>query len=109
MPSLINRRWIYTAVPEGRVDSSHYSLEESPLDPVPAIHECIVEMKYYSVDPYMRIEQARRNTSQAPHPLDVVQGGATVGVVIASGSDKFEVGDWVVGCVYILIENKFVS
>ena len=62
-----------------------------------ASHECIVEMKYYSVDPYMRIQQAMRDTWEPPHPLNVVQGGGTVGVVIASGSEKFAVGDWVVG------------
>jgi NADPH-dependent curcumin reductase CurA len=97
MNVLTNRQWIYRAVPEGRVDASNYSLEESPMDSVPATHECIVEIIYYSVDPYMRIAQARRNTWEAPHPLNTVQGGGTVGVVIASGSDKIAIGDWVSG------------
>ena len=55
---LTNKQWIYRAgicdyrytyyivsadislryaVPEGRVDSTHYSLEETPMDPIPAV------------------------------------------------------------------------
>jgi NADPH-dependent curcumin reductase CurA len=46
-----NKQWIYQLRPEGRVSSEHYRLDESLMDAVVAKNECIVEMKYISVDP----------------------------------------------------------
>ncbi len=62
-----------------------------------AANEVLVAVRYISVDPYMRIQQAVRDTYDAPHPLGIVQRAGTVGQVIGSASARFANGDWVLG------------
>jgi hypothetical protein len=69
-----NKRWIFVSRPEGVVSQSNYSLEEVDMDPTCASNEVIVENRYISVDPYMRIHQAEMFTFDIPHPFGVVQG-----------------------------------
>jgi NADPH-dependent curcumin reductase CurA len=45
----------------------------------------------------MRINQARGATWMSPHPLDAVQGAATVGQVVASAASGWQPGDWALG------------
>ena len=68
-----NRQWFYVKRPEGRVGAEHYELRETPMDDELAINEVLVEQRFISVDPYMRIQQAERNTYDLPHPLGIVQ------------------------------------
>jgi NADPH-dependent curcumin reductase CurA len=97
MPSLAlaNRQWIYSARPDGRVGSEHYTLQETTFSPDLAVNEVAIQAHYISVDPYMRIQQAQRNSFDAPHPLGIVQRGGAVGQVVASRSDLYKEGDWV--------------
>jgi NADPH-dependent curcumin reductase CurA len=97
MPAFENRQWFYVKRPEGRVGREHYALRESTLDDTLAANEVIVRARYISVDPYMRIQQHERNTYDVPHPLGIVQRAGTVGQVLASASDRFREGDWVLG------------
>jgi NADPH-dependent curcumin reductase CurA len=90
-----NRQWIYSKRPEGRVGKEHYLMRTVPAPQSLAQNEVLVASRYFSVDPYMRIQQAQRDTYDVPHPLGIVQQGGVVGEVIASASDKFQVGDWV--------------
>ena len=92
-----NRQWFYVKRPEGRVGAEHYELRETPMDDELAINEVLVEQRFISVDPYMRIQQAERNTYDLPHPLGIVQRAATVGQVLQSNSSQFKPGDWVLG------------
>lgn len=92
----VNRQWIYKKRPTGRVSSEHYELRETDLRSELAVNEVLVEARYFSVDPYMRIQQAERNTWEAPHPLGIVQRGGVVGQVLNSHSAAFASGDWVV-------------
>ncbi len=95
---LHRRQWIYTRVPVGRVGPEHYQLHESDWTPELAMGELLVEGRIWSVDPYMRINQAQKPTfNEAPHPLGTVQGAGGVGVVLASRAAGFEKGDWVEG------------
>jgi NADPH-dependent curcumin reductase CurA len=94
---LQNEQWIYHLRPEGRVGPEHYLLRREPFDAAVSANEVAVEVRYVSVDPYMRIQQAVRNTYDVPHPLDIVQRAGTVGQVIASASAKLTRGDWVLG------------
>ena len=64
----------------------HYELIEAPFDPVPAAQELIVRALFISVDPYMRIQQAARNTWEEPHPLGIVQRAGVVAEVLAAGA-----------------------
>ncbi len=95
--STSNRQWIYRARPQGEVGPEHYELCTVDFDPVPAASEVLIEARYLSVDPYMRIQQAARNTWEEPHPLGIVQRGSVVAQVTAAGSAVlgFRAGDWV--------------
>jgi NADPH-dependent curcumin reductase CurA len=90
-----NRQWFYVKRPDGRVGDEHYALRDSEINDVLATNEVLVRARYISVDPYMRIQQAERNTYDLPHPLGIVQRAGTVGQVIASNSAAFAEGDWV--------------
>ena len=60
--------------------------------------EVLVEAKYISVDPYMRINQSLKPTYNAePHPLNAVQNAGVVGRVLVSKAATLVAGDWVEG------------
>ena len=89
---------MYVARPEGRVSGNNYSLVNEEIDSATlSTNEVIVKMEYISVDPYMRIQQAARDTWEAPHPLNTVQGAGTIGRIVASSSEALKVGDIVLG------------
>jgi NADPH-dependent curcumin reductase CurA len=90
-----NRQWFYVKRPEGRVGSEHYDLRDSDISDALSANEVLVRARYISVDPYMRIQQAERNTYDLPHPLGIVQRAGVVGEVVASNSAGFAQGDWV--------------
>jgi NADPH-dependent curcumin reductase CurA len=90
-----NRQWFYVKRPEGRVGDEHYELRDSEMNDELSTNEVLVRARYISVDPYMRIQQAERNTYDLPHPLGIVQRAGVVGQVIASNSTAFAEGDWV--------------
>lgn len=90
-----NRQWIYASRPAGRVGTDHYQLREVDLSTELAEHEVLVEARYISVDPYMRIQQSERDSWEAPHPLGTVQGGGAIGQVLKSNSASYAEGDWV--------------
>ncbi len=90
-----NRQWIYARRPTDRVSEANYDLKETQLSGELSANEVIIRAKYISVDPYMRIQQHERNTYDAPHPLGIVQRGGAVGQVVASQSENFKPGDWV--------------
>ena len=90
-----NLQWIYKKRPTGRVTGEHYEQREAQLPSELAINEVLVQSKYFSVDPYMRVQQHESSTWEPPHPLGVVQRGAVVGQVSDSRSDDFAKGDWV--------------
>ena len=92
-----NRQWFYVKRPEGRVGAEHFELRNTPLDGTLSANEVVVRARYISVDPYMRIQQHERNTYDVPHPLGIVQRAGTVGQVVASASERFQEGDWVLG------------
>ena len=91
-----HRQWIYSRRPEATVGGEHYQLREQPLDTSLGAGEVLVEARYFSVDPYMRIGQSGKPTYDAdPHPLGVVQQGGVVAQVLASRDAGFAPGDWV--------------
>lgn len=98
MTTYKNKQWIYCKRPEKLVDDTHYTLDESTIresDLKPG--QALLKSEYFSVDPYMRIQQSGKDTWEEPHPLNTVQGGAVVGRIVAihdSGS-IFKKGDWV--------------
>ena len=95
--SLTNRQWIYAKRPTERVSGEHYELRDSQMSGELADNEVLFQAKYISVDPYMRIQQHLSNTWEEPHPLGIVQRAGSVGIVAASKSEKWKVGDWALG------------
>ncbi|SHI40569.1 NADP-dependent oxidoreductase [Aquimarina spongiae] len=98
MALLKNHQWIYTKRPQSIVTNEHYTLKESTIDTSTIKEgEALLQSKYWSVDPYMRIQQSQHNTWEAPHPLYTVQGGAVVGQVLVCNDPKSNIktGDWV--------------
>ena len=95
--TLNNEQWIYVRRPDGRVGPEHYERRKSTLDCAVAANEVVVATRFISVDPYMRIQQAARDTYDVPHPLGIVQRAGTVGQVLASASERFAASDWVLG------------
>ena len=97
MNSYHQQQWIYTQRPSGRVSQDNYQLRQQPLVANLAANEVLVEAKYISVDPYMRIQQHEKPSWEAPHPLNTVQGASVVGQVVESAHDDFPIGQWVTG------------
>jgi len=93
-PTLDNQQWIYRRVPDGLVTEAHYERVASPLATRLATGEVLIAARFISVDPYMRINQARGATWMSPHPVDAVQSAAVVAQVLASASPDFVPGDW---------------
>lgn len=93
------RQWIYQRRPVGALGPEHYELVTVPLPVDLGPDELLIEADYFSVDPYMRIQQAARPTWEPAHPLGVVQGGDVVGRVRAVGTaasqHSIREGDWV--------------
>ena len=74
-----NRQWFYVKRPSGRVGDEHYELRESAIDDTLSTNEVLIRAHFISVDPYIRIQQAERNTYDLPHPLGIVQRAGVVG------------------------------
>jgi NADPH-dependent curcumin reductase CurA len=90
------QQWFYVKRPgENRVGPEHYEKRETTLSTSLVTNEVLIRIELWSVDPYMRIQQATRDTYDPPHLLNTVQQGGTVGRVMASNSSRFQVGDWV--------------
>ncbi|GAA4277366.1 NADP-dependent oxidoreductase [Aquimarina mytili] len=98
MTEFKNKQWIYTKRPEKLVDDSHYTLNESTINTAQLRPgQAIIHSEFFSVDPYMRIQQSSKDTWEEPHPLNTIQGGAVVGKIIAINDIQSDLneGDWV--------------
>jgi NADPH-dependent curcumin reductase CurA len=94
MAAISNQQWIYTSRPDGLVGPANYQLRSALLAPELAADEVLVQTRWLSADPYMRINQSSKATWMAPHPIGVVQSGAAVVQVLASASADFATGDF---------------
>lgn len=84
------------ARPVGMPVPSDFRLEEVPV-PEPADGECLVQVSYLSVDPYMRGRISGRKSYAPPVEIGQAIVGNAVGRVIASKSDSIGVGEYVHG------------
>jgi len=93
--NLNNQRWIYLKRPINQVGFEHYELVDEVLDGSLSSDEVLLQNRYISVDPYMRIQQAASNSWELPHPLDTLQQSGVIAQVADSASSDFKPGDWV--------------
>lgn len=91
-----NRRILFVQRPLGLPEASCFHMEEGSI-PQPGAGEVLIELRYLSVDPYLR---GRMNPG--PSYIDpfvpgepLVSGG--VGVVVSSNHSRLAQGDWVTG------------
>src|SRR5215475_3972166 len=91
-----NRRFVLASRPTDAPREDHFRLETVPI-PDLAPGQVLVRHHYLSLDPYMRGRMSDAKSYATPQPLDEVMIGGTVGEVVATRSDRFAVGDQVLG------------
>lgn len=96
MGILTNKQQRLASRPVAEPTLENFRLVEVPL-PELAAGQVLVRHHYLSLDPYMRGRMNEGKSYAAPQPLDEVMIGGTAGEVVASKSDRFAVGDRVVG------------
>ncbi len=98
MPEDTNRSWTLASRPNGAPKLTDFELKESPI-PTPGAGEILIATRYHSLDPYMRgrMNPPTPAAYTAPVPVGGVMESDSVGEVIASNSDLFNVGDIAMG------------
>ncbi|MCX7566493.1 NADP-dependent oxidoreductase [Sulfitobacter sp. F26169L] len=82
--------------PDGAPTPENFRLEEHDI-PTPGEGEVLVRVHYMSLDPYMRGRMDDAKSYAANIPVDGKMEGGSVGEIIASNADGFEVGEFVMG------------
>ena len=102
-----NRQWILKSRPVGDVSDSDLTFETGTV-PSPADGEIVLRTRMISMDPANRAWMNETPTYIDPVPLNGPMLGLVMGEVVASASDKFAVGDKVMGlgnwCDYCKVE-----
>ncbi|MGJ7908595.1 NADP-dependent oxidoreductase [Actinopolyspora sp. H202] len=80
--------------PQGWPTHDNFEVAEAPV-PQPESGQLLVRNKVMSVDPYMRGRMSAAKSYVAPFEVGEPLDGAAVGEVVASSSEKFEVGQLV--------------
>jgi hypothetical protein len=93
---LTNRRIVLAARPSGMCDPTTTRVEEGPV-PEPGPGEALVGVRYLSMDPTIRTWMDDAPGYLPPIELGATVRGAGVGEVLRSNSDRYAVGDLVVG------------
>jgi NADPH-dependent curcumin reductase CurA len=96
MATLTNKQHRLASRPVAEATLDNFRLVEVPV-PDLAVGQVLVRHHYLSLDPYMRGRMNEGKSYAAPQPLDEVMIGGTAGEVVASNSDRFAIGDRVVG------------
>jgi len=91
-----NRRIVLASRPTGAPREDNFRLETVQI-PDLAPGQVLVRHHYLSLDPYMRGRMSDAKSYAQPQPIDEVMIGGTVGEVVQSRSDRFAVGDLVLG------------
>jgi NADPH-dependent curcumin reductase len=92
----MNRRFVLASRPTGAPREDNFRLETVPV-PELAPGQVLVRQHYLSLDPYMRGRMNEQKSYATPQPLNEVMIGGAVGEVVASRTERFAVGDHVLG------------
>ena len=93
----INKKFLLNKRPEGMPEDNCWKLIDEKIDSLNK-GEILIEVKFLSIDPYMRGRMNDGESYAAPAALGEPMTGESVGVVIESESDKFIKGDYL--CVH---------
>jgi NADPH-dependent curcumin reductase CurA len=91
------RRWVLADRPEGRPDPETDFALETADRPDPGPGELVVEVRYLSVDPYMRGRMREGESYAEPWTVGEPLHGGVVGGVVESRAPDVAPGDVVVG------------
>jgi NADPH-dependent curcumin reductase CurA len=92
----VNRQLLLAARPEGIPKASDWEIVDTPV-PSPGPGEVLTRIRYISVDPAMRGWMNDRASYVPILDLGSVMRALTVGEIVESKCDAFQVGDWVAG------------
>ncbi len=92
----IARRIVLASRPVGEPKASDFRLEEFPVPQAGPGH-LLLKTKWLSLDPYMRGRMSDAPSYAKPVGIGEVMEAGTVSEVVASNSDKYKVGDIVLG------------
>jgi NADPH-dependent curcumin reductase CurA len=90
------RRIVLASRPVGEPKPSDFRLEECPV-PQAGPGQLLLKTKWLSLDPYMRGRMSDAPSYAKPVGIGEVMEAGTVSEVVASNSDKYKVGDIVLG------------
>ena len=88
------RQIVLAARPHGRVQLSHFRVEETTVQ-VPGAGQILLAVQYLSLDPYMRGRMDDRKSYAKPVQIGEVMVGESVATVIASNHSGYAEGDTV--------------
>ncbi len=94
MPS--NQQILLDNRPQGEASASNFRLVTSDTPPLQD-GQVLVRHHFLSLDPYMRGRMNDGKSYAQPQALGEVMGGGTAGEVVESRSDRYRLGDKVVG------------
>ena len=87
-----NTQFLLSKRPEGMPNDDCWELNQETITSIDK-NEILIEVKYLSIDPYMRGRMNEGVSYATPAKLGQPMTGETVGVVIESRSDLYNVGD----------------
>ena len=88
----INKQFLLDKRPVGMPEDDCWKLNEEKITSLKK-NEILIEVKYLSIDPYMRGRMNDSMSYAAPAKIGEPMTGETAGVVIESNSDLYSVGD----------------
>ena len=88
----LNKQYLLDKRPIGMPQDECWKLNDDLITSLKK-NEIIIEVKYLSVDPYMRGRMNDSKSYAAPAKIGEPMTGETAGIVIESNSDLFDVGD----------------
>lgn len=91
-----NQQIVLASRPAGKAGVDNFRLVEAEI-PALADGQVLVQHRYLSLDPYMRMRMNDSKSYAAPQAIGAPMIGGTVGVVADSRHPKFQPGDTVVG------------
>ena len=88
----INKQLLLNKRPTGMPEDECWKLNEEQITSLKN-NEIIIEVKYLSIDPYMRGRMNDSRSYAAPAKIGQPMTGETAGIVVETNSDLFKVGD----------------
>src|ERR1700677_442476 len=94
MTNAVGRKIVLAARPHDTVTPDDFRIEDfAPSDP--KVGELLLEVKYLSLDPYMRSRMDDRKSYADPLKIGEVMRGESVSAVLASKNSAYHAGDFV--------------